>query len=322
MAAYELAVEMGADYIEPDLVATKDGVLVARHEPEISDTTDVADRAEFADMRTTKEVDGRSVTGWFVDDFTLEQLKTLRSTERLGQLRPTSADRDGRSPVPTFEEVLVLREALAEATGRQIGVMPEIKHSTYAHSNGHDPEAELTRLVEKYRLNSPDAPIWVQSFEPTALKELRAHGYRGRSTLLTTARGRPYDLRQQGTTYGELTTADSLRDLARWIDGISPAKRQVIPWSADGRLGEPTDLVSDAHAAGLEVTPWAFRAENSFLPVDHRIGSDPAARGRFVAEVVAYLEAGIDGVFCDHPDLCVDARAQFHAGTTGEGRVD
>lgn len=304
---------MGADYIEPDLVMTKDGVLVVRHEPEISATTDVADRPEFADRRTTAQINGKSVTGWFADDFTLEELKTLRVKERLGDLRPQSADYDGRFEVPTFEEVLVHREELSRQSGRRIGIIPEIKHSTYLHANGFDPEAELTRLVKRYHLNSADAPVWVQSFELTALKDLRAQGYRGKSTLLTSVRGGPYDLAQEGTTYADLTTVESMRELSQWIDGISPAKKQVIPWTADGMLGEPTTLVDDAHAAGLEVTTWAHRAENSFLPVDYRVGTDPAAHGRMVDEVVAYLKAGVDGVFCDQPDLCVEARVTFLA---------
>lgn len=313
LAAYELAVEMGADYIEPDLVMTKDGVLVVRHEPEITETTDVAERPEFADRRTTKKVHGKPVTGWFVDDFTLDELKTLRATERLGRERPTSARFDGQLTIPAFEEVLVQREELARESGRQIGIIPEIKHSTYLHDNGFDPEAELTRLVTKYLLNSDDAPIWVQSFELTALKDLRAEGYRGKSTLLTSGRGGPYDLRRQGTTYAELTTLESMRGLSRWIDGISPDKKQIITWEADGTLGEATGLVADAHAAGLEVTPWGFRVGNSSLPGDFRPDVDSGERSRMIDEVESYLRAGVDGVFCDEPDLCVEARSQFVA---------
>lgn len=313
LAAYDLAVEMGADHIEPDLVMTKDGVLVDRHEPEISGTTDVAEHPEFADRRTTKQVDGRSVTGWFVDDFTLAELKTLRARERLGHLRPVSAQYDGQFRVPTFEEVLQKRKDLSRESGRTIGIFPEIKHSTYLHEQGFDPEAEVTRLIRRHGLNRANAPVWVQSFELTALKDLRREGYRGKSAFLTTVGGSPFDLREQGTTYAELTTAASMQELARWIDGFGPSKQQVIPWNEDGTLGEPTSFVADAHAAGLEVTPWTFRAENTFLPVDHRIGTDPSAHGRMVDEVVTYLEAGVDGVFCDQPDLCVEARAQFLA---------
>ena len=312
LAAYDLAVVQGADYIEPDLVMTKDGVLVDRHEPEISGTTDVADHPEFADRRTTKNLDGAQVTGWFVDDFTLAELKTLRAKERLGDMRPESAGYDGQFEVPTFEEVLAKREALSRKTGRVIGIIPEIKHSTYLHDEGFDPEAELARLVTTYHLNHPKAPLWVQSFELTALKDLRdEHGYKGKSTFLTTVKGGPYDLHAQGTTYAELTTATSMQELSQWIDGFGPEKNAVIARNADGTLGEPTSFVDDAHAAGLKVTPWTFRSENSFLPVDYRIGTDPATHGRAKDEVNRFFEVGIDGAFCDQPDVCVEARADF-----------
>lgn len=310
--AYELAVQQGADYIEPDLVMTKDGVLVDRHEPEIGGTTDVADHPEFADRRTTKKLDGTPVTGWFVEDFTLAEIKTLRAKERLPELRDESAMYDGRYEVLTFEETLKLRRQLSKETGRRIGIIPEIKHSTYLHEQGLDPEAELTRLVRKYHLNRRNAPMWTQSFELTNLKDLRDnHGYRANLTFLTTAKGGPYDLVGDGTTYAELTTAGSLRELSRWIDGIGPEKAQVIPRRADGTLGEPTSLVDDAHDAGLLVTPWTFRAENSFLPTDYRVGTDPARFGRAIDEARVYMEADVDGVFCDQPDVCVEARKDY-----------
>lgn len=316
LAAYDLAVEQGADYIEPDLVMTKDGVLVDRHEPEIGGTTDVADHPEFADRRTTKQVDGRAVTGWFVDDFTLAELKTLRAKERLGGLRPVSSRYDGQFEVPTFEEVLAKREELSRRTGRVIGIIPEIKHSTYAHAEGFDPEAEVARLVRRHHLNHSKAPIWIQSFELTALKDLRTvHGYVGKSTFLTEVAGGPYDLHEQGTTYAELTSVESMKELSRWIDGFGPAKDAVITRNADGSLGEPTSFVADAHAAGLKVTPWTFRAENTFLPTDFRLGSDPAAHGRLADEVTAFYEVGVDGVFCDQPDICATAREDFLTGS-------
>lgn len=311
LAAYELAVELGADYIEPDLVMTRDGVLVDRHEPEISETTDVAERPEFADRRTTRRIDGVAVAGWFVDDFALAELVTLRARERLGNLRAESVRHDGRFRVPTFEELLRQRADLTRESGRPIGIIPEIKHSTYLRGLGFDPEAEVTRLLEEHGLNARSAPAWVQSFEPSALKNLRAAAYGGRSVLLTKGDGAPFDLSGEGTTYAELLTPRVLQELTPWVDAVSPEKKQVIPWTADGRLGEPTSLVADAHAAGLEVFPWTFRAENAFLPLDYRIGDDPAAHGRIVDEIVVHLEAGIDGVFCDHPDLGVAARARF-----------
>ncbi|WP_252973795.1 glycerophosphodiester phosphodiesterase family protein [Janibacter melonis] len=312
LAAYELAVGQGADYIEPDLVMTRDGVLVDRHEPEIGGTTDVAQRPEFADRRTTKLLDGVRTTGWFVDDFTLAELKTLRATERLGELREESAMYDGRFEVPTFEEVLRQREELSRRTGRVIGVIPEIKHSTYLHAEGFDPEREVARLARKHHLDHRRAPLWVQSFELTALKDLREqHGFRARTTFLTTAKGGPFDLSGRGTTYAQLTTPAAMKDLSRWIDGYGPEKSQVIPRRADGSLGTPTTFVRDAHAVGLTVMPWTFRAENSFLPTDYRVGGDPSHFGRAIDEARAFLETDVDGIFCDQPDVCVQARTEM-----------
>ncbi|MBD5829410.1 glycerophosphodiester phosphodiesterase family protein [Janibacter melonis] len=315
LAAYELAVGQGADYIEPDLVMTRDGVLVDRHEPEIGGTTDVAQRPEFADRRTTKLLDGVRTTGWFVDDFTLAELKTLRATERLGELREESAMYDGRFEVPTFEEVLRQREELSRRTGRVIGVIPEIKHSTYLHAEGFDPEREVARLARKHHLDHRRAPLWVQSFELTALKDLREqHGFRARTTFLTTAKGGPFDLSGRGTTYAQLTTPAAMKGLSRWIDGYGPEKSQVIPRRADGSLGTPTAFVRDAHAVGLTVMPWTFRAENSFLPTDYRVGGDPSHFGRAIDEARAFLETDVDGIFCDQPDMCVQARKELLTG--------
>lgn len=314
LAAYDLAVAMGADYIEPDLVVTKDGVLVDRHEPEISGTTDVADHPEFASRRTTKSLDGVATTGWFTEDFTLAELRTLRAKERLPQLRQESSTFDGRYVVPTFAEVLAARDRRSKEYGRTIGVIPEIKHSTYLHDKGFDPEALLIAQVRTAHLNRPSAPLWVQSFELgnlVALKE--SYGYKAKTVFLATNGGAPYDLVAKGDprTYAQLLTADSLRTLSRSIDGIGPDKALVIPRTGAGSLGTPTSLVSDAHAAGLAVTPWTFRAENTFLPTDYRLGTNPADFGRAVDEVVTFLGTGIDGLFCDQPDICVTARKQF-----------
>lgn len=316
LAAYRLAVQQGADYIEPDLVMTRDGVLVDRHEPEIGGTTDVADRPEFASRKATKKLDGSSVTGWWVEDFTLAELKTLRAKERLPQLRPESASYDGRFDVPTLDEVLVLRAQLSRETGRTIGVIPEIKHSTYLHDAGLDPERALMTSLRDHRLNRPNAAVWVQSFELTNLLRLRHElGYKAKSVFLVSSGGAPYDLVAQGDsrTYTDLIAPASLKRLAKSIDGIGADKSRVIPRRADGTLGTPTSLVRDAHRVGLDVTPWTFRAENSFLPVDYRVGTDPAAHGRMADEVTRFFEAGVDGVFCDQPDICVAARTAFLA---------
>jgi glycerophosphoryl diester phosphodiesterase len=316
IAAYELAVAMGADYIEPDLVVTKDGVLVDRHEPEISGTTDVADHPEFASRKTTKSLDGVATTGWFTEDFTVAELRTLRAKERLPQIRQESSTFDGRYVVPTFAEVLAARARLSKEYGRTIGIIPELKHSTYLHGLGFDPEDLLVTQVRAAHLNRPSAPLWVQSFELGNLLALKqTYGYKANTVFLATNGGAPYDLVAKGDprTYAQLLTADSLRSLSRSIDGIGPDKALVIPRTSTGSLGTPTTLVADAHAAGLSVTPWTFRPENTFLPTDYRLGSNPADFGRAVDEVVTFLGTGIDGLFCDQPDICVTARKQFLA---------
>ena len=316
LAAYELAVAMGADYIEPDLVSTKDGVLVDRHENEISGTTDVADRSEFADRRTTRTIDDIEVTGWFTEDFTLAELKTLRAKERL-PFRDASAVYNGLYQVPTYSEVLALREKLSKQYDRTIGIIPEIKHSTYFQAIGLPMEAQVVKETAKFGLNHSKAPMWVQSFELTNLLELKSkHGYKANTTFLTTAKGGPADLAAKGDkrTYADLLTNESLKKLASGrtaLDGLGPEKAQIIPRNADGTLGTPTDLVDRAHKAGLEVIPWTFRNENSFLPVDYRVGTDEGDHGRAIDEIVVYLKTGIDGFFTDQPDTGVVARDLF-----------
>jgi glycerophosphoryl diester phosphodiesterase len=315
LAAYELAARMGADFIEPDLVSTKDGVLVARHEPEISETTDVAARPEFASRRTTKSIDGRPVTGWFTTDFTLAELKTLRAKERLPQVRQESTMWDDRFEVPTFDEVLELRAGLTRELGREIGVYPEMKHPTFFDEAGLDLEAKVADAVRRHHLDRRNAPIFIQSFELSNLFELRdEHGVRAPLVFLVTS-GAPYDLVATGDprTYRDLIQPDSLRELGKTINGIGPEKSLVIPRRSDGTLGSPTSLVSDAHAAGLKVHPWTFRAENAFLPVELRAGADPTAFGRALEEQVTFLETGIDGLFTDQADVGVAAKAEFLA---------
>ncbi|WP_169796924.1 glycerophosphodiester phosphodiesterase family protein [Janibacter corallicola] len=306
-ASYELAVELGADFIEPDLVMTRDGVLVDRHEPDVSETTDIADHPELSERRRTKLVDGQSVTGWFTEDLTLTELRTLRARERLPELR--SSEYDDRFGVLTFEECLQLRETLSDEAGRPIGIMPEVKHPTYLHDHGLDAATELVRLLRAHGLDDPQAPVWVQCFEPTFLAELRRrHGLGVATVLLTEAEGGPWDLRARSATYEGLLAPEGLAELARSVDGVAPGKEQVIPRREDGTLAEPTSLVRDAHDAGLLVVPWTFRTENAFLPTELRLGAAPAGRGDGEGEVRAFLEAGVDGLFCDHPDVGVAER--------------
>jgi glycerophosphoryl diester phosphodiesterase len=317
LASYELAARMGADFIEPDLVSTKDGFLVARHEPEIGGTTDVADHPEFADRRVTKMLDGVAVTGWWTTDFTLAELKTLRAKERLPLIRQENTLWDERFEVPTFEEVLTLRERLSRELRRPIGVYPETKHPTFFKQLGLALEPKVVRALRTHDLDRRNAPVFVQSFELTNLGTLRnLYGLRVPLVFLTSASGAPYDLVAKGDprTYADLTTAPSLQKLARTINGLGPDKAQVIPRNADGTLAaSATSLVTDAHAAGLQVHPYTFRAENTFLPVDYRTGTSDADFGRALDEQVRYLETGIDGLFTDQPDIGVAARDAFVA---------
>jgi len=316
LASYELAARMGADFIEPDLVSTKDHVLVARHENEIGGTTDVASHAEFAGRRITKVIDGSAIDGWFTEDFTLAELKTLRAKERLPQVRQENTMYDGRFEIPTFAEVLALRERLSKELHREVGVYPETKHPSYFRSIGLNLETPLVRQVRGAGLDKAKAPIFIQSFELTNLVDLRRRfGVKARLVFLTSASGAPYDLASTGDprTYADLTTAAGLRSIAGSLNGIGPDKSQIIPRNADGSLARPTALVADAHAAGLTVHPYTFRAENTFLPLDFRVGTDATAYGRAIDEQVRFLQTGIDGLFTDQSDIGVIARAEFLA---------
>ena len=316
LASYELAARMGADLIEPDLVSTRDHVLVARHENEIGGTTDVATHPEFAGRRTTKLVDGTALTGWFTEDFTLAELKTLRAKERLPHVRQENTMYDGRFEIPTFAEVLALREKLSQELHREVGVYPETKHSTYFRSIGLDLETPLVQQVRGADLDSVTAPLFIQSFELTNLRDLRhRYGVKAPLVFLTSATGAPYDLSSTGDprSYADLTTAAGLSSIANVVNGIGPDKNQVIPRKVDGTLGSPTTLVEDAHAAGLVVHPYTFRAENTFLPLDFRAGTDPTAYGHAIDEQVRFLRTGIDGVFTDQSGIGVIARAEFLA---------
>jgi glycerophosphoryl diester phosphodiesterase len=307
--AYERAIEQGADFIEPDLVPTKDGHLVARHENEIGGTTDVASRSEFAARKATKTIDGEQITGWFTEDFTLAELKTLRARERLPQLRPANTAFDGQAQLLTFEEVVAIARAGGQRTGRTIGVYPELKHPTYFASIGLPTEDRLVAKLKALDLNSATAPVFVQCFEVGPLKRLRAKTP-ARLVFLVAGEGGPPDL--PNVKYADLVTAQGLKDVAVYADGLGPEKTMVVPQSADALL-PATDLVKNAHAAGLVVHPWTVRAENYFLPTTLRKGDpkDPAflaQHGDTIAVLKALYAAGVDGVFSDFPALAVAAR--------------
>jgi glycerophosphoryl diester phosphodiesterase len=309
LASYELAARMGADYIEPDLVSTSDGELVARHEPEIGGTTDVAQRPEFADRRTTKTIDGVEYTGWFTEDFTLAELKTLRATERIPATRQENTIWNGRFEVPTFAEVLDLRERLSDELGREVGIYPETKHPTYFASIGKPLEPALVDELNDAGLNNDDAPVFVQSFETTNLRKLHDELEVPLVQLLS-AEGAPPDLAAAGDprTYADLITPTGLADIATYADGIGPDKNMVVARNADETLGAPTSLVADAHAADLLVHPYTFRNENQFLPADLRSAGSAADYGDVFAEYTAFFAAGVDGVFADNPDTAIAAR--------------
>lgn len=310
-ASYEIAARLGADYIEPDLVATSDHVLVARHENDITETTDVADHAEFASRRTTKQIDGRGVTGWFTEDFTLAELKTLHAKERIPEIRQENTLFDDRYRILTFQEVVDLRQRLSNELGRPIGLLPELKHSTYFASIGLDLETPFVRTLRANDLDDAQSRTIVQSFEVANLRVLKQVWQVRIPTLLNTnAAGQPYDFAVAGDPrrYADLLRPAGLAELSSFVDVIGPHKLQVIPLAADGTLGSPTALVDDVHRAGMKVMPYTFRAENTFLPADYRVGTDPTDFGRAIDELKAYLATGVDGLWCDQPDICVVAR--------------
>ncbi len=305
LESYRVAIAGGADFIEPDLVPTRDGVLVARHENEIGGTTDVAAHPEFAARKATKTIDGVAVTGWFTEDFTLAELKTLRARERLPDLRRANTAWDGKFDIPTFAEILDLARSASKATGRTIGVYPETKHPSYFRAIGLPLEERLVaQLTAAGYTRKTDAAI-IQSFEVANLKALRTMTDLRLIQLVDD--GHPAD--DPGTTYDAMMTPAGLASIARYADGIGPAKARIIPRDAAGRSLAPTTLTADAHAAGLLVHPWTFRSENSFLPAELRRGNDPAAHGDAAAEYRAFFAAGVDGMFSDFADEAFAARA-------------
>ncbi len=308
LAAYRLAIAQGCDFIEPDLVVTRDGVLVVRHENEISGTTDVAARPEFAARRVRKEIDGEALEGWFTEDFTLAELKTLHARERLPQLRPASAAHDGREAIPTFQEVIDLARTETARTGRVIGIYPEMKHPTHMATCGLPVEGRLARALKDNGLDGRDAPVFVQCFEIGALKTFGTLS-RARRVFLADSEGGPAD--QPRTTYAQLLTASGLKDVSAFAEGVGPAWSLILPTAPDGSLGSPTAQVAHAHAAGLLVHPWTVRAENRFLPPALRRGQDEAARGDVETLLAALYAAGVDGLFSDFPGLAVRARARL-----------
>ncbi|MCO8017612.1 glycerophosphodiester phosphodiesterase [Brevundimonas diminuta] len=304
-AAYELAIDQGADFIEPDLVMTRDGRLVVRHENEIGETTDVADRPEFATRRTTRDVDGVPITGWFTEDFTLAELKTLRARERLPALRPASAAFDGQEPILTFDEVIVIARDASARTGRVIGVAPELKHPSHFATLGLPMEDVFIAALERNGLTSAEAPILIQCFEVGTLERLAAR-IDAPLLQLMQAHGSPAD--RPGATYAEMATPHGLAAIARYAGYIGVQDLMVVPRDDAGRALAASALTADAHAAGLKVVVWTFRAENLFLPAQYRTGTAPADHGDLTGWLKAIYALGVDAVFSDFPAIAVNAR--------------
>jgi glycerophosphoryl diester phosphodiesterase len=321
LPGYFIAIQQGADYVEPDLVITKDGALVARHENEIGGTTDVAAHPEFAARKTTKNIDGEDITGWFTEDFTLAELKTLRARERLPELRRGNTRYDGEFSIPTFEEVLDLvaaadaqRAASARAGGRpappRIGVYPETKHPSYFAKLGLRFDDRMLEALERHGYSKRSDPVCIQSFEVSNLKALRR-----RTDLplvqLVAPTGQPFDFTVAGDprTYSNLMEDAGLQEIAQYADAIGPHKWMVVQFGPGGAQG--TGLSPRARARGLGIHVWTLRAENEFLPVALKSAGDASARGDLKSEIHALLDAGITGFFSDHPDLAVQSRDEW-----------
>ncbi|MFE3327216.1 glycerophosphodiester phosphodiesterase [Streptomyces sp. NPDC059176] len=313
LGSYQLALDLGADVIEQDVVPTKDGHLVCRHENDITGTTDVASRPEFASRKTTKSVDGAGLTGWFTEDFTLAELKTLRATERIPAVRQENTLYDGRWQVPSFEEVLRWAEQQGRRRGRPVWLHVETKHPSYFRGIGLALEERLAKLLRRYGRHRAHSPLFLQSFEPTSIQRLATLVDAPGVVLLGAANSRPWDFVQAGDprTVADLITPAGLKEIASYARGIGPTLDLIIPRDASGRLGKPTTLVRDAHAQGLILHPYTMRNENAFLPAEFRRGSDPNAYGDAFGAFRTYFAEGIDGIFTDNPDTGVLARADF-----------
>jgi glycerophosphoryl diester phosphodiesterase len=282
--SYRLAIEEGADYIEPDLVMTRDGVLIARHENEIGGTTDVAQHPEFASRRRTQVIDGETMTGWFTEDFTLAEIKTLRARERLPELRPQNCAFDGQFTVPAFDEIMQLANDANRRRAARIGVYPETKHPAHFAGIGLPQEQAVLDCLQRHGYAADGSPVYIQSFDPNNLRQLRGMTALPLLQLLEHALG-------------------DLGEIAGYADGIGIAKALAS-----------AEAVRAAHAVNLKVHVWTFRAENGFLPDDLKIGGSAAAHGDLDAEIRRYLDRGIDGFFVDFPAVGVRVRDAYISG--------
>ncbi|MDE4038634.1 glycerophosphodiester phosphodiesterase [Acinetobacter pittii] len=314
LASYQKAIDDGADFIEPDLVSTKDGVLVTRHENEIGGTTNVSTLTQFADRKTTKNIDGKDLTGWFTEDFTLSELQQLKARERIPEFRPANTAYNDLYPVPTLEQVIELAEANYKKTGKIIGLYIETKHPTYFKNQKLAMEDTLLKTLAKYEYTRDIAPVYLQSFEVSNLKYLKDQLDLHKTIkhaqiiqLYDAKTSQPADFVESGETktYADLATAQGLKDVAKYANGVGPSKGYILNFNDDGSV-QTTSFISDAHTAGLKVHPYTFRPENNYLPTPLKCSQDkPAERcpSGALKEFEAYFKAGVDGVFTDDPAL-------------------
>ncbi|MDA3494706.1 glycerophosphodiester phosphodiesterase [Acinetobacter pittii] len=322
LASYQKAIDDGADFIEPDLVSTKDGVLVTRHENEIGGTTNVSTLSQFADRKTTKNIDGKDLTGWFTEDFTLSELQQLKARERIPEFRPANTTYKDLYPVPTLEQVIELAEANYKKTGKIIGLYIETKHPTYFKNRNLAMEDTLLKTLAKYKYTRDIAPVYLQSFEVQNLidlkNELDLHKTIKHAQIIQlydAKTAQPADFVESGETktYADLATAQGLKDVAKYANGVGPSKGYILNFNDNGSV-QTTSFISDAHAAGLKVHPYTFRPENNFLPTPLKCSQDkPAERcpSGALKEFEAYFKAGVDGVFTDDPALGREAVINF-----------
>jgi glycerophosphoryl diester phosphodiesterase len=304
LASYELAIDLGADLVEPDLVVTRDGVLVARHENELSRSTDVAAHPEFADRRRTQEVDGEEMTGWFSEDFTLAELRTLGAVERMPGVRPLNTAYDGRFGVPTLAEIVELVRRRS-THGRQVRVQAELKSPGWFAAQGLPMTELLAAELGRLDALSTGGPVVVMAFEPGALRSLRSDLGSGGTRLV--------QLIEEEGVQDSLVTPSGLREISTYADGIAPHKGRILLHGADGTLVGVSDLITQAHRAGLTVEPWTLRPENVFLPSHLRRGGDPSGIGDAQTEARLLLALGVDGVITDAPETAHRARVELTA---------
>jgi glycerophosphoryl diester phosphodiesterase len=322
LASYQKAIDDGADFIEPDLVSTQDGVLVTRHENEIGGTTNVSTLSQFADRKTTKNIDGNDLTGWFTEDFTLSELQQLKARERIPEFRPANTAYNDLYPVPTLEQVIELAEANYKKTGKIIGLYIETKHPTYFKNQKLAMEDTLLKTLAKYEYTRDIAPVYLQSFEVQNLKDLKRELDLHKTLkhaqiiqLYDAKTSQPADFVEAGDTktYADLATAQGLKEVAKYANGVGPSKGYILNFNDNGSV-QTTSFISDAHTAGLKVHPYTFRPENNFLPKPLKCSQDkPAERcpSGALKEFEAYFKAGVDGVFTDDPALGREAVINF-----------